>query len=119
MSEMQMQVNNPDSAGGGATPASLMGEFMEGAHPTSGTATVNAARTKLTLDNFHSESGPILDFYLATDKGASDYIDLGELQGYDGDYQYVLPSNVNYETYKYLIVWCVEYNINFGYAILE
>ena len=45
-------------------PALIMGEFMDGAHPTSGTATVNVERTELVLKDFKSDAGPILEFIL-------------------------------------------------------
>lgn len=97
----------------------LMGEFVMDAHPTMGKAVVNEERTKLSLTEFKSDSGPILEMYLATDLKATKFISLGELKGLEGDYTYELPSNVNFETYKYLLVWCVDFSVSFGHAELE
>ncbi len=97
----------------------LTGVFMSAAHPTSGTAVVNKQHTLLTLTNFKTDAGPVLEFYLATDLTASNYISLGMLKGLDGNYTYDLPNSINFGTYKYLMVWCVDFKVNFGHAILE
>lgn len=111
-SEMQMEMVKD-------TLPTLTGEFVDAAHPTSGTATINSERTELKLTSFKSTDGPILDLYLATDLNATDYISLGELQGLEGDFTYIIPNNVDFETHKYLMVWCVDFSIDFGHAVLE
>lgn len=97
----------------------LTGDFMDAAHPTSGTATVNEEQTKLIFTNFKTDAGPNLEIYLATDTGASDYITLGAIQGIDGDYEYNLPDNVDFDTYNHVLIWCVPFSVNFGHAVLE
>jgi len=97
----------------------LMGDFVEDTHPTMGKAEVNIERTALTITNFKSDGGPVLELYLASDLKASKYITLGELKGLEGNFTYDLPSNLNLETYKYLMVWCVDFSISFGHAVLE
>ena len=99
--------------------AELMGDFIDVAHPTSGTAIVNAERTELDLIDFKSDDGPLLELYLATDSTAVNYITLGELQGLEGDFTYILPQNINFDAHKYLIVWCVTFEVDFGHAVLE
>ncbi|MFB9052408.1 DM13 domain-containing protein [Formosa undariae] len=98
---------------------SVMGDFINSAHPTSGVATVNEERTELKLTNFKSDDGPILELYLATGLDVNDYITLGKLKGLDGDYTYLLPNNTDITKYKYAVVWCVDFSVNFGYAVLE
>ncbi len=44
--------------------SNLMGEFMNGAHPTSGSATVNEDMTELVLTNFKTDAGPFLELYI-------------------------------------------------------
>ncbi|TRZ46114.1 DM13 domain-containing protein [Robertkochia solimangrovi] len=97
----------------------LMGDFISVAHDTEGKASVNNEMTEISLSDFKSDDGPLLELYLATDENATDYITLGELKGLEGNYTYDIPENVNFETHKYLIVWCVEFSVNFGYAVLE
>lgn len=96
-----------------------MGNFVSVAHPTSGKAQVNTEATTLTLQDFMTDNGPVLEVYLSTDINATNYISLGELQGISGTYDYTIPANTNLNTYKYVLIWCVEFSVNFGYAELE
>ena len=120
-SEMVSDMDSKDVGGQNPeeTPVALMGEFVEDAHPTLGKASINEERTVLSITDFKSDSGPVLEFYLATDLKASKYISLGKLKGLEGDYTYELPSNINYQTYIYLMVWCVDFSVSFGHAVLQ
>ena len=95
------------------------GDFISVAHPTSGKAIVNEEHTNISFKNFKTDDGPLLEVYLATDTSASNYITLGVLQGIEGDFDYTLPENVDFDTYKFVIIWCVDFSVNFGHAILE
>lgn len=107
--------NNP-----GEFDVAFQGTFMNSAHNTSGIAKVNAEKTILRLENFSSENGPVLELYFATDLSAETYISLGELQGLNGNFDYNIPnSNIDFTLYKYVIVWCVDFAVNFGYAELQ
>lgn len=100
--------------------AAFKGDFVSSAHPTSGVASINQEETTLSLTNFNSDSGPDLNIYLASgiSNVVSDFIDLGDIKGIDGNYTYTLPDNVDYTDYKYVVVWCVAFDVNFGYAEL-
>ncbi|MDO6759197.1 DM13 domain-containing protein [Tamlana sp. 2_MG-2023] len=95
------------------------GTFVSVAHPTEGTAFVNEDKTTLKLSNFKSDDGPLLELYLTTDETAKEFITLGGLKGLDGNYEYTLPENVDLSIYKYVMVWCVDFDVNFGHAILK
>lgn len=97
------------------------GNFISSAHPTSGTASIDEAGNTLTLTNFKSDSGPDLNIWLATDIAnvTNEYVDLGDIKGVDGSYTYDLPANLDYTEYKFVVVWCVAFNVNFGYAELS
>ena len=99
---------------------SFKGDFVSAAHTTRGTASVNKDKTTLSLTDFKTDSGPDLNIYLASgiNNVTNNYIDLGDIKGVNGDYNYDLPANVDYEQYKYVVVWCVDFNVNFGYAEL-
>ena len=103
------------------TDPAFKGDFVSAAHTTSGVASINQNKTTLTLTDFQTDSGPDLNIYLAssTSDVTADYIDLGNIQGVNGDYSYGLPADTDYEIYKYVVVWCVAFNVNFGYALLE
>lgn len=108
-----------DQATPPANPA-FRGDFVSAAHKTSGIATIDQEKTTLTLTNFKTDSGPDLNIYLTSSLGAitSDFIDLGNIKGVKGNYTYDLPDNLDYTQYKFVIVWCVDFDVNFGYAEL-
>jgi hypothetical protein len=96
------------------------GDFVSAAHNTKGIASIDQGETTLTLTNFKTDSGPDLNIYLAKNltNVTSDYIDLGDIKGVNGNYDYALPGSADYTEYKYVIVWCVAFDVNFGYAEL-
>ena len=52
--------------------------------------------------------------------GPDDFMTLGVLQGLSGEmFTYNLPEGIDFETFQYLSVWCVPFDINFGHAVLE
>ncbi len=106
-----------------ATPPanpSFRGDFVSAAHQTRGIASIDQEKATLTLTNFKTDSGPDLNIYLTSSLGAitSDFIDLGDIKGVKGNYTYDLPDNLDYTQYKFVIVWCVGFDVNFGYAEL-
>lgn len=104
-----------------ATSTSLYkGTFVSAVHPTSGSASVNASKTMLTFTSFMSDNGPNLDIYLVKDLSNvnADFINLGNIKGLSGTHSYDLPANVDFAVYKYVVVWCSDFNVNFGYATL-
>lgn len=97
------------------------GDFTSSAHPTSGSASINREKTELGFHNFKTDSGPDLNVYLVSDLSdiKSDYIDLGDIKGIDGNYSYALTDSIDFSKYKYVVVWCVKFDVNFGYATIE
>ena len=119
--DMEELVNNPTDGmdNGGNTTMQLMGDFVNGAHPTMGKALVNAEHTILSFRNFKTDNGPVLNVYLFEELNSSDYIDLGMLQGLEGDFDYVIPANIDLSKYKIVRIWCVDFSVSFGHADLE
>ena len=97
----------------------VMGTFVSGAHPTSGTASVNSTNTVLSFKNFKTDDGPKLLVYLTTQVGSSDYISLGDLKGIEGDYTYDIPNNTDLAKYAIVDIWCVDFEVSFGHAELK
>ena len=97
----------------------VMGDFINGAHPTSGKAAVNSDKTELTFTNFKTDNGPKLLVYLTTDTNATEYIDLGDLKGISGDFTYSIPANTDVSKYKLVNIWCVDFSVSFGTAELK
>lgn len=96
-----------------------MGDFVSGAHLTTGKASVNLEKTILSLNNFKTDSGPRLLVYLATDASVIDYVSLGDLKGIDGNYTYTIPDNTDLEKYNRVDIWCVDFSVSFGHSILK
>ncbi len=99
---------------------SFQGNFVSVAHTTSGMASTDQDEATLTLSTFKTDSGPDLNIYLSSgiNNITDDFIDLGNIKGVNGSYSYDLPNNVDFLHHKYVIVWCVDFNVNFGYAEL-
>jgi len=98
---------------------SLMGDFVTDGHPTSGIASVNEAKTILSFKNFKTDNGPKLLVYLSTTVESTDFVNLGDLKGISGDYQYVIPANTDLTKHKYVVIWCVDFLVSFGHAELK
>lgn len=93
--------------------------FVSGAHETTGMASLNEEETILIFTDFKTDDGPLSEVYLSTDKEATEYISLGDLKGIEGNYQYDIPSGTDLTKYKYVLIWCVNFSVSFGHAILE
>ena len=109
--------NNINS--GGNIMKDVKGTFVSDAHPTMGTATVNENVTNLALTNFKTDDGPKLLLYLSTEVDSEEYVDLGELKGLEGNYDYAIPAGTDIEKYKYVVVWCIDFSVSFGHAELK
>ena len=104
---------------GGNTMEAAKGVFVSDAHPTMGTAVVNENMTNLALTNFKTDDGPTLLLYLSTEVDSQEYVDLGELKGLEGDFNYAIPVGTDIEKYKYVVVWCIDFSVSFGHAELK
>ena len=99
----------------------LQGVFQNGAHPTSGMASIDIERTTLSFtSDFMTDPGPLLEVYLC-DSAANcdDFITLGELKNTSGPQEYMLPENINFNNYQYVHIWCVTFSVSFGYAKID
>ncbi len=104
---------------------SLLGEgsFVDGApgHYASGQALVLADGSShvLRFENFSVTNGPNLHVYLSdTPDVSSGYLDLGALKATEGSSNYAFPSNADPRDYRYVVIWCVPFSVQFGYAEL-
>ena len=95
------------------------GDFVSGAHTTSGMVSLNEAKTELYFRNFMTDNGPKLLVYLSSDINATEYVNLGDLKGISGDYTYEVPENTDLSKFKYVNIWCVDFLVSFGHAELK
>jgi hypothetical protein len=102
----------------------LSGEFQgagDGIHNASGKATalyLEDGSVVLRFENFRVTNGPDLYVYLATDRGASDYVDLGRLKANSGNQNYEMPAGIDLSKYDNVIIWCKAFSVYFGGAEL-
>ena len=109
-----------------AKPASktYQGQFVgvgDGIHDAQGVAKVlplDDGSQILRLEEFRSTNGPDLYVYLATDKEASDFVNLGELKANRGNQNYEIPGGVDLEKHNQVLVWCKAFSVLFGSAEL-
>ena len=121
------------SSGTGADPGSVSGDsenvivISEGSfsgadsfHQVSGEAKIVSVdgQEYLRLEDFESTNGPDLKVYLSNDLNADDYVSLGELKGNIGNQNYEL-SGIDYDNYKYVLIWCERFSVLFGSSEIE
>ena len=70
----------------------------------------------LRFENFESNNGPDLKVYLRADDG--EFVSLGELKGNIGDQNYVIPTDVDLDTFSTVEIWCERFSVGFGQAPL-
>jgi lipopolysaccharide export LptBFGC system permease protein LptF len=103
----------------------IVGDFVgvnDGIHNAEGKAKILALSDGsqiLRLENFKSTNGPDVHLYLSTDKQASDFIDLGRLKANNGNQNYQIPINADFNKYKYVLIWCQPFSVLFGSAQLS
>ncbi len=111
-----------DSTGQANANITHQANFVSDAHPTSGNAQVvmdEDGKKILVFTDFKTDPGPDLDVYLSTQKNTKDFINLGDLKGNSGQFSYDLPQNIDIAQHPYVMIWCVQFSVNFGYAKLE
>jgi hypothetical protein len=117
-------VNDVGSEVAGKTRTNLSGNFVgvnDGIHNAEGIAKVIAlddGNSLLRLENFKATNGPDLYVYLATDKSASDTVNLGRLKGNIGNQNYPIPAGTDFTRYNTVLIWCKAFSVLFGSAQL-
>jgi Electron transfer DM13 len=94
----------------------------DGIHNAEGVAkviTLQDGNKVLRLENLKATNGPDLYVYLATDKGASDFVDLGRLKGNIGNQNYNIPQGTDLTKYNTVLIWCKQFSVLFGSAKLQ
>jgi Electron transfer DM13 len=114
--EQQQQQQKPVSA--------LSGQFIgtgDGIHNAEGVAkeiSLEDGRKFIRFENFKVTNGPNLFVYLATDKSASDFVDIGQLKANNGNQNYEVPDGTDLTKYDTVLVWCKAFSVLFGSAEL-
>jgi electron transfer DM13 len=118
--QQQQQQSNATTA-----PRIITGSFIgagDGFHNAEGLARVfplGDGNAILRLENFKSTNGPNVHIYLATDKAASNFIDLGRLKANNGNQNYNIPHGTDLAKYNIALIWCKDFSVLFGSAQLK
>lgn len=95
--------------------------FSSNAHTTSGSVRVytkNGSKN-LVFEGFKTDSGPDLRVYISKTTGDAVFIDLGTLKSTSGNFYYTFDSSINTAEYKYVLIWCEDFSVLFGNALLQ
>lgn len=103
-----------------------MGTFMSYAHNLSGKAVLledDAGSKTIRLEDFNMTAGPDVFVFASRSNNYSkgNVIEVAKLtSGYtDSDINFNFTSNTFTSEYKFILVYCVQYNSLFGYAELK
>lgn len=106
------------------------GTFVSQEHETSGTAKVieltDGSRT-LRLERFSTTNGPDLHVWLSEKTAGGNWFkygggrkaQLGELKANQGSHNYAIPSDVELDGLRSVVIWCKRFHVAFGSAPLR
>lgn len=121
-----------DTTGGNAadiSPGATPAQYIEGpftiigtpTHPAGGSIRLflGTGRDYVRYENYQGTNGPDLRIYLAKDLEATEFVDLGEAKGNQGNINYAVPNDVDIDEYKYVLTWCRAFGVLFDYAEIQ
>jgi len=99
------------------------GSFVDGepGHHASGRAEVLAdgSRYVVRVSDFSVTNGPDIRVFLArVPRVEAGDVDLGSVRVTEGAANYAVPAGVDPQTFAYVVIWCVPFSVQFGYAAL-
>ena len=100
----------------------VMGSFISNSHTTTGTVKVVQdvlGKTQLVFENFKTDNGPDLRVWLSPNNNGSPYQEVGLLKAVTGNFSYEISSTFNYTINKRVLIWCEDFSVLFGHAILQ
>lgn len=98
------------------------GTFKSSTHPTSGMVKViedTQGKRHLAIENFSTDNGPDLRVWLSPDNSGSPYVEAGILKAINGSFSYELSDGTDLTLYNRVLIWCEDFSVLFGYAILQ
>jgi len=98
------------------------GNFVSNSHTTSGTAKIisDAAGKKfLVIENLKTDNGPDMRIWLSPGTSGSPYQEVGPLKAVSGNFSYELNTTINHVTNNKVLIWCEDFSVLFGHAVLN
>jgi hypothetical protein len=98
------------------------GSFVSNVHPSSGTVKVvqgASGKISLVFENFRTDNGPDLRIWLASNTNADNYVEIGPLTAVSGNFSYEMDSSVSYAVNNTVLIWCEDFSVLFGHAVLR
>jgi Electron transfer DM13 len=116
--------NTPESAEENVPTGTVIvsGNFVSNGHPTSGTAKIitdGSGKKFLVFENFRSDNGPDLRVWLSPNNSGSPYQEIGTLKAVNGNFSYELNSSIDYTSNNRVLIWCIDFSVLFGHAVLQ
>lgn len=115
--------NKPLNDGFDQTGATLISQsnFSSNAHTTSGCVRLYSKNgsKNLVFEGFKTDSGPDLRVYVSKTTGNGDFVDIGTLKSTSGNFYYSFDNSINTADYKYVLIWCEDFSVLFGNALLQ
>ena len=119
--------NQPAFANPAIAATTASGEFTDVAHTTTGSAQIVTDGDERYLElseDFSTDSGPDLFVLLHRSEtpesyDESEYISLGMLEQVSGTQRYLIPDDVEVDDFRSAVIWCREFNVTFGFAVLN
>ncbi|WP_010175173.1 DM13 domain-containing protein [Bacillus coahuilensis] len=105
------------------TPTLMTGTFKgaDANHDATGNvlAQVDGDNPYIRFEEFEATNGPDLYVYVVKEgQKTSEGVSLGKLKGNIGNQNYDLPQNLEIEEGDQLVIWCKQFDVDFGYAQL-
>ena len=120
--QQQQQTQNTITTASTLRTGSFVG-VGDGIHNAEGEAKVipfqNENSNILRLENLRVTNGPDLYVYLATNKTASDFVNVGKLKANNGNQNYDIPAGTDLTNYDTVLIWCRPFSVLFGSAELS
>ena len=120
--QQQQQTQNTITTASTLRTGSFVG-VGDGIHNAEGVAKViplqDGDNSILRLENLRATNGPDLYVYLATDKTATDFVNVGKLKANNGNQNYDIPAGTDLTKYDTVLIWCRPFSVLFGSADLR
>ena len=97
------------------------GSFIGSAHNVSGIVKLSkdaSGKKYLVFENFNTQSGPDLRIWMAEDNAAKNYAEITNTVN-NGTYKLEIASNVDTSKKTYVLIWCKQFTVLFGSAVLK